>query len=176
MIRGANEIELHRNMNKEDGPCMHQSWKPLIHWKKGRRKPWSQEWVSQRPSQDTNLPCIVPSLPTRNSLSLLHSAHPKLPIFTSFCHIPHIPYNFPYDVILYLPSSFPLSLYPQPFPIIILQASNCPKRAIFFPLFLYVQVTSFPAFAWSGPAPFTHFLSFLNWLSPPSPFSSHDST
>jgi hypothetical protein len=30
MIRGAKEIELHRNMNKEDGSCMHQSWKPLI--------------------------------------------------------------------------------------------------------------------------------------------------
>jgi hypothetical protein len=31
IIREATETELHTNMNTEDGLCLSQSWKPLIH-------------------------------------------------------------------------------------------------------------------------------------------------
>jgi hypothetical protein len=46
MTREAIEIELHPNMNKEDGLRLSQSWKPLIHTVRGRRK----QRVQQRQS------------------------------------------------------------------------------------------------------------------------------
>jgi hypothetical protein len=39
MIREATETKLHpNNMNREDGLCLNQSWKPLIHSLIGHRK------------------------------------------------------------------------------------------------------------------------------------------
>jgi hypothetical protein len=43
MIREVTEIELQLNsMNREDGFCLSQSWKPLIHTLRGQKKHWVQ--------------------------------------------------------------------------------------------------------------------------------------
>jgi hypothetical protein len=46
MIREAIQIKLHpNNMNREDGLCLSQSRKPIIHSLKGRRNTLPQEYV-----------------------------------------------------------------------------------------------------------------------------------